>query len=249
MKVAVITGTSSGMGEAFATSLLSLGWKVYGISRRTNETLVKNEKFRQITRDLSQSVDKDFLEQEIGEKQIHLLVNNAGYAMLKNATEWDQKEYEKMFAVHYAAPIQLLLGLQEKLTDGLVISVLSTASHVGWNELAYYGASKAALWLHMKAFVQGNPRITSIALHPSMVSTELTDKLGNGEYFDDEERKHFMKTKDIVTIFQQLVSGVLTVPSGSSIFIYNEWETSELPHLTNDMFFYNSDTESLTPAT
>lgn len=243
MKTAIITGTSSGLGEAFAKTLLDLGWKVYGISRRENVELVNHSNFRQLLIDLAKPIDFSLLTKEIGEKKIDLLVNNAGFAQLHPAKDWDQDLYEKMFAVHYIAPLQLLNYFAQKLENGMVISTLSSATHIGWDELAYYGASKAALWLHMKSFSRGNPSITCINLHPCTVTTELTDNLG--DYFDEEEREKFMSAKDITTIFLQLVTGVLSVNSGSSIFIHNDWEKLEMSDFGIDTYFYNTETESL----
>jgi NADP-dependent 3-hydroxy acid dehydrogenase YdfG len=39
MKTALITGTSSGLGECLALALLKSGWKVIGLSRRENKQL------------------------------------------------------------------------------------------------------------------------------------------------------------------------------------------------------------------
>ena len=64
MKTALITGTSSGLGEAFAKVLLDLGWKVYGISRRENIELAKHSDFHQLVMDLSKPVDIALLTKE-----------------------------------------------------------------------------------------------------------------------------------------------------------------------------------------
>ncbi len=242
MKTAIITGTSSGLGEAFAKSLLDLGWKVYGISRRTNENLVAHSEFVQINIDLAKPLDTQLLTSTILEKKIDLLVNNAGCYISEQAGTWNDEIYKKTFAVNYVAPLHLLSYFAAKLASGMVISTLSAASHVGWDFYSYYGASKAALWLHMKGFAQGNPEIQCLSLHPSMIKTEMTDQIVD---WTDEDRTHFMKTKDVVTVFEQLVTGVLSLPNGSSIFLHNEWENEEVVDVGANTYFYNTDTEQL----
>lgn len=241
MKTALITGTSSGIGEAFAKTLLDLGWYVIGISRRQNIELEQHSNFTQITMDLSKPVDQLSLQKHLGTRTVNLLVNNAGTLKLTQSAEWDEDNYTRSVSVHYRAPLQLLALLRKNLSGGMVLSVLSTASHIGWDNYAYYGASKAALWLHMKSFAVGNPDITCISLHPSMVDTPITEI----DSWKPAERKEFMTTTEMSRILTQLVTGVLSLPSGSSLFIANEWERSDLALFGEKTYFYNTDTDEL----
>jgi NADP-dependent 3-hydroxy acid dehydrogenase YdfG len=52
MKTALITGTSSGLGECLALALLKSGWKVIGLSRRENKQLTSFDNFYQIQLDI-----------------------------------------------------------------------------------------------------------------------------------------------------------------------------------------------------
>lgn len=242
MKTAIITGTSSGIGEDFARQLLELGWKVYGISRRENKELVAHKNFRQLLIDLSKPLDKRLLTNAVGEAHIDLLVNNAGMVIMQDANVWDEANYQQIFSVHYARPMELVCHLSQKLNGGMVISTLTDSTHIGWLRYGLYGAPKAALWLHMKSFATENPEITVYNLHPSGVDTPIIEAVGPEAV---AERDEFMKTTDITTVFLQLVTGAMQVPSGASIFLHNEWEAEEMQELGKDMFIYNVETEVL----
>lgn len=243
MKVAIITGTSSGLGKAFAQALLDLGWKVYGISRRETPELKGQSNFKHIAMDLTKPVNRQLLTQEIQEKKINLLVNNAGFCIHQDAHVWDEKNYQSMFSVHYARPVELISTLFPKLANGMVISTLTENTHIGWEGYALYCASKAALLLHMKTFALENPNIRVCNMHPFGVDTPIIDSL-------DQEmrtiRKYLMKTKDITTVFIELVTGILSLPSGASIFLHNEWELEDTKEISEKMYLYNVDTEVLT---
>lgn len=192
--------------------------------------------------DLAKPIDKKLVRETIGEKKLDLLVNNAGMVNMQLTTEWNQKDYEEMFSVHYAQPIELLNLFHERLDGGMVISTLSDSTHVGWPRFGLYGASKVALWLHMKTYATEYPGITVYNLHPSGIDTPIID------HVDPEtmaERAEFMSVKDITTVFVQLVTGALVVNSGSSIVLHNDWQEEEMHEIGKDMYIYNVDTESL----
>jgi len=243
MKVAIITGTSSGLGKAFAQTLLDLGWKVYGISRRETPELMVHNNFRQLTMDLARPLDKQLLSREIIEKKIDLLVNNAGSCIQQAASNWDEKNYQVMFSVHYTRPVELISMLHTKLSNGMIISTLSDSTHIGWEGYSLYCASKAALLLHMKTFAIENPKIQVYNIHPFGVDTPIIDALESDIV---AIRKNLMKTKDVTTVFIELVTGVLSLPSAASIFLHNEWEIEDVKEISAGMYTYNVDTEALT---
>lgn len=245
MKTAIITGTSSGIGEAFARALLDLGWKVYGISRRENHELLSHANFRQIYMDLRNPIVEKTLEKLIPEKHIELLINNAGIVTVNPANTWDKEKFDESFSVNYISPAQLACIFTDRLHGGMILSILTpgvVGVLNGWNNYAYYVASKAALWLHMKAFSDGNRDIKCISLHPIAVQTPMTDAITD---WTEDERLQFLKTKDLTTVLLQLVSKILDVPSGSSIYIYNESRKEELADYREATYFYNMDTEQL----
>lgn len=244
MKTAVITGTSSGLGEGFARALLDLGWKVYGISRRDAPAeLATHTNFRQICMDLEKPLDKKLLGEQIQEKRIELLVNNAGTFTSGLTNNWNQNEYERLFQLHYVNPAQLIAYFSSKLKDGMLISILSDNSMVGWPKMSLYSSSKAALLLHTKTFAAEFPDVTVYNFLPCEVDTPFSTLVGEEAIANGQ---NFIKVNDIVTVFLQAISGALAIPTGSSIVLYNNWEDGVKQELRKDEYLYNVDSESLT---
>lgn len=245
LKTAVITGASSGLGEAFCLTLLDNGWRVYGASRRSPAPILQQHThFSWIRCDVTDLQQQQSLEQQIVEPTIDLLVNNAGIAFRNKTSEWQQQAYEKMFATNYIAPITLLNLFAPRLTNGMNIPIVSDSSHIGWPEFSLYGASKAALFNHMRSFAAERPDITTYLLHPDAVNTSMTDAV-----LEDapREREHYMRCSQVANVLLQLAEGVLTLPSGASIFLHNNWEAEDMSLLMANTYCYNTDTQMLTP--
>ena len=87
-KIALVTGASSGIGEASAQRLARAGYKVYGTSRR-GARAAGQRTFEMLSLDVTsdQSVDAAVDELLWREGRIDLLVNNAGFGVAPAAAE------------------------------------------------------------------------------------------------------------------------------------------------------------------
>ena len=81
-KVALVTGASSGIGEAIALHLIEEGYKVYGTSRRSRESDPQGIQFLQLDVDDDDSVKKGAASFFNQESSIDLLVNCAGLGIM-----------------------------------------------------------------------------------------------------------------------------------------------------------------------
>lgn len=86
-RVALVTGASSGIGEATAHQLLAAGYKVYGTSRRGSQA--GTHRFPLLTLDVTDDASvgaaiDDLLRLE---GRIDILVNNAGFGVAPAAAE------------------------------------------------------------------------------------------------------------------------------------------------------------------
>lgn len=180
MKTAIVTGASSGIGEAIAKKLVSLQYKVYGISRTASkeDALCDSPNFRPILCDLTntskliQSIT-DIKKQE----EISLLVNNAGVGYYGPHEELNPKKIHEMTTVNIEVPLLLtnLLLRDLKKTQGTVLNISSvTATKTNPHGCAY-GATKAALSSFSSSLFEETRKygVKVITIQPDMTQTNL----------------------------------------------------------------------------
>src|SRR5204863_106430 len=98
-KIAVLTGASYGLGETISKKLLTLGYKVYGVSRsRPNIT---SDKFVWIKANLLNDSELAAIFGKVPEQKINLLVNNVGTAFLKKTLEYTDDDFDRMFNLNF----------------------------------------------------------------------------------------------------------------------------------------------------
>ena len=85
--VALVTGASSGIGEATAQRLAAAGYKVYGTSRRGAPA--SGQAFEMLQLDVTSDASVETLVKEVvrREGRIDLLVNNAGFGVAPGGAE------------------------------------------------------------------------------------------------------------------------------------------------------------------
>src|SRR5947209_478170 len=101
-RVAIVTGASSGIGEATAVALAAEGAKVVGTARRADrlEQLGQRlgDNFHAITADVRQEADCERIVQETVSKwgRVDILVNNAGVMLLGPIVGADTEDWRRM---------------------------------------------------------------------------------------------------------------------------------------------------------
>jgi 3-oxoacyl-[acyl-carrier protein] reductase len=156
MKVAVITGGSSGIGAATARQLAKRGWRVainYAHNASAAEKMVK-ECGNAIAVQGDVSIDQDCMRvaRTVAEKfgGIDALVNNAGTTKVVPHDQLDGlsgEDFQRIFALNVIAPFQMVRACREalKARRGAIVNVSSVASVLGTGSSVAYAASKAAL--------------------------------------------------------------------------------------------------------
>ncbi len=184
-KVIVITGASSGIGEAAASLLAERGAKVVVGARRTErlEKLVAGIKakggeaaFRAVDVTKREDVQAfvDFAKAKFG--QVDVLINNAGVMPLSLMTDLKVDEWDRMIDVNIRG---VLHGIAAVLPDmkargnGQIINVASIAAHAVVPTGAVYCATKYAVWAISDGLRQENPDIRVTTISPGVVATEL----------------------------------------------------------------------------
>ena len=153
-KVVVITGASSGIGEALARRLAREGAKLVLAARRIDrlqilEKELKGIEILSVKTDVAVEMDcRNLIEQAIGRfGKIDVLINNAGISMRAIFEEVELDVLRRLMDVNfwgtvYCTKYALPFLLQ---TKGSVVGVISIAGHVGLPGRTGYSASKFAV--------------------------------------------------------------------------------------------------------
>jgi NAD(P)-dependent dehydrogenase (short-subunit alcohol dehydrogenase family) len=155
MKVALITGGSSGIGAATAREFAKRGWRVainYAHNAAPAEKLAKEFGAIAVQGDVSNDSDCRRIARTVAEKLggIDALVNNAGTTKVVPHDQLDglsAEDFQRIFALNIIAPFQMVRACREALKErrGAIVNVSSVASVLGTGSSVAYAASKAAL--------------------------------------------------------------------------------------------------------
>jgi NADP-dependent 3-hydroxy acid dehydrogenase YdfG len=183
-RVAVVTGASSGIGEATARTLAGLGFHVVCVARREDRitALADDIGGTAIVADVTDGDAVDALVEGLDRVagRLSVLVNNAGGAKgVQSVADADLDDWRWMWETNVLGTLRLTRALLPKLIDsgdGLIVTVTSIAAFEIYDGGAGYTSAKhaqAALHRTLRGELLGKPvRLTEIA--PGMVETEFS---------------------------------------------------------------------------
>lgn len=191
MKIALVTGSTSGIGLATAKRLYDDGLTVI-LNSPSNDTNVLNQfedksRVRFFAADISssQAVNdlREFIKQEFS--QLDYLVANAGVLPLPAGVDTITDEnINKTIDVNLKGTFNTLklLGklVQETSKDGAIVAVTSVDGIIGEPYGVIYSATKAGIISFTKTFarVYKDPLVRVNAVAPGLIDTPLTDSTG-----------------------------------------------------------------------
>ncbi|MGD1171995.1 SDR family NAD(P)-dependent oxidoreductase [Mycobacterium seoulense] len=179
-RVAVVTGASSGIGEATAQTLAAQGFYVVAVARRADRinALAREIGGTAIVADVTDDAAVASLADELS--RVDVLVNNAGGARgLAPVADADLDHWRWMWETNVLGTLRVTRALLPKLIesgDGLIVTVTSVAALEVYDGGAGYTAAKhaqGALHRTLRGELLGKPvRLTEIA--PGAVETEFS---------------------------------------------------------------------------
>lgn len=156
-KVAIVTGSSSGIGYTTALDLAKNGFKTYATMRDTNKS---NNILAEATKDnlplkvIQLDVNDDLsVQQAIREilkedERIDVLVNNAGFAIMGAVEDTSVDEAKEQFETNFFSlyrMVQSVLPTMRKQKSGIIINISSIAGFLGIPGTSAYVSSKFAM--------------------------------------------------------------------------------------------------------
>lgn len=145
-KTIIITGASAGIGKALAEYFGKQGHSVYGLSRKK----VESPYFTSIATDITEKEQIDNAINQIleKEKQIHILINNAGMGMVGAVEDATKEDITKLFNLNLVGAVQMITAVMPTMREqkqGQIINISSIGSEMGLPFRGFYSASKSAL--------------------------------------------------------------------------------------------------------
>ncbi|MGP2435781.1 SDR family NAD(P)-dependent oxidoreductase [Streptomyces sp. JW3] len=192
MTTALITGSTSGIGAAFARRLAADGHDLVLVARNIERLREQATELHDrhgieaevLTADLAEDAGIEAVAARLGDRKnpVDLLINNAGFGNKGRYLDVAMADELRMLKVHCEAVLRLTSAAAEAMRErgrGGVVNVASVAAFV---PRGTYGASKA--WVVQ--FTQGAARdlagsgVRLMALAPGFVRTEFHERAGMG---------------------------------------------------------------------
>lgn len=233
-QIYIVTGASSGLGEATAILLNELGATVIGIGRniRRLEGMKAKCKYSENmhleVKDLAEDIEGlPKYVKELKEKygKFSGMAYCAGIAQLQPLQALDYADFRKTFDINYFAPIQMVKGLADKrcnVGEGTSIVAIASISAFARDKghIAYSG-SKSALCASLKCIskeiVTKGIRLNWVS--PSNIKTPINDIEGYEESQKELYPFGFGEPNDVANMIVYLLSDKAKFISGQNYII------------------------------
>ncbi len=187
-KLALVTGSSRGIGQAVAIALAASGADIIGVSSRPepeSETergvRAAGKQFYSYQCDLTDRVSLyAFIEQvKTDHPKIDILINNAGHILRKPVAEHPDEYWDTIIDINLNAQFILTREIGKRMVEqgsGKIVFTASLLSFQGGINVPGYAASKGAIASLLKAFANEWARsgVTVNGIAPGYIATDNT---------------------------------------------------------------------------
>jgi NADP-dependent 3-hydroxy acid dehydrogenase YdfG len=217
-RVAVITGASSGIGEAIARVLVAEGYLVALLARRLDRISSLAGELEHGTIAIQADVTDrasivaaaDRVRQELGGADV--LINNAGVMLTAPFTSDKRSEHRQMVETNLLGAMTTTEVFLDQLRakGGDLVNISSVAGRVAPAGFAAYSATKWGINGWSEALrVELQPDIRVMVVEPGAVATELSDHIT-----DDESQRFAREYRDSVAMPPQDIAEVIAFALG-----------------------------------
>jgi NADP-dependent 3-hydroxy acid dehydrogenase YdfG len=214
-KTAIITGASSGIGQATAKELAAKGYTVMLAARREDRLSELKKEIEQLggkaeyfVTDVTSAVQMKALADETAKQfgRIDVLVNNAGLMPLSLMNKLKIDEWDKMVDVNIKGVlygIAAVLPYMEEQQEGHILNVSSVAGHTVTPGSAVYSGTKFAVRAiseGLRQEIDPAMKIRVTIVSPGAVATELVSTITDEdilEAFKNGPEMKFLEAEDI----------------------------------------------------
>jgi len=200
-KIALVTGSSSGIGFETSLALAREGYFTYATMRDLTksaeiENIAKDEelslKVIQLDVDDEQSVD-DAVKSIMDEKgRVDVLVNNAGWGIWGTAEDVSLDEFREQFETNFFSVVRMIqkvAPIMRKQGTGDIVNISSVAGRIGFPVSTAYISSKFALEGLSESirFELGQFGVNVIIIEPGVIKTNFFDSMKTAKKADEGE--------------------------------------------------------------
>jgi len=209
-KVAIVTGASSGIGEATAELLTNAGYTVYGTSRKGGQ--FSRHPFMMIALDVSSEESIETALKEVIDKEgrIDLVVNNAGFGVAAGgAEESSMTQTKQIFDVNFfgvVRMIQAVVPYMRKQGQGRIINIGSILGLIPAPYMATYAATKHAIEGYSES-LDHELRTRGIRVSVIEPAYTKTNFEANAPEVDTKIEEYAIARKALVKIMKAAVEG------------------------------------------
>jgi uncharacterized protein len=189
-RVAIVTGASSGIGQAVAVDLARRGASVVVMARREDQLEKTADACRRhapasfaVAGDVGTEGDCHRVVDQATDRlgRVDILINNAGISMHKDVLQTSAADIERVMRINFLGAAVLTYLVLEGMVarhEGWIVNVTSVAGQIPSPKEAAYGASKAALhmWTHGLNVDLDGTGVRAGVLSPGPIDTEIWGK-------------------------------------------------------------------------
>lgn len=203
-KTILVTGGSSGLGQAICQRLAAQGHTVYGTGRRVTD----GEQLNGYTLLSMDVCDEASVQRAVGriiseQGRIDVLVNNAGLGIQGPAEDITPELAAQLFDVNVLGPHRVcraVLPHMRAARKGLVVNISSVAANFGLPYRAFYSASKAALDRYSEALSTEVDRfgINVVTVQPGEFNTNIGAKRLRPDVITTDHKPGYEKAMEVL---------------------------------------------------